>query len=186
MSAMKTPSLYGKYGLPTGKLIFLFIAVSLAWTSCQDTRIDFSAEVKPIFNQKCIHCHGGVKENGGFSLITRDLALRVNDSGNPAILPGDADNSELIKRVMHANPEERMPYEEEPLEEEEIEILKRWIDQGANWDLHWAYKPVSKPRVEIATLKSSVIDNAENRSGNGMVDLFHSKEIGRRRTNHVL
>ena len=61
--------------------------------------VDFSTDVKPIINKKCITCHGGVKAKAGFSLLFRDLALQKTESGKSAIIPGDPKGSELIRRI---------------------------------------------------------------------------------------
>ncbi|MDE3251960.1 MAG: DUF1553 domain-containing protein [Bacteroidota bacterium] len=110
-------------------------------------KVDYSTEVKPILNKKCITCHGGVKRQSGFSLLFRTDALAINKSGKPAIIPGDPDHSEMIRRLTLKDPEERMPYKHPPLTKEEIETLTRWIRQGAEWGNHWAYVPVAKPDV---------------------------------------
>ena len=109
--------------------------------------IDYNAQVKPILNQKCISCHGGVKKKGGFSLLFREEALSPTESGKPAILPGDAANSEMIKRLHSTDPEERMPYQEESLTKEETRILTQWIDEGAAFETHWSYLPVKEPKI---------------------------------------
>src|ERR1051325_5386995 len=75
--------------------------------SSHQSAVDFNAQVKPIFNKKCITCHGGVRRKSGFSLLFRSEAVAVNKSGKPAIIPGDPDGSELIKRVSSNDPEER-------------------------------------------------------------------------------
>jgi len=119
--------------------------------SSHQSAVDFNAQVKPIFNKKCITCHGGVRRKSGFSLLFRTDALAKNKSGKPAIIPGDPEHSEMIRRLTLNDPDERMPYKHEPLSEEEINILKRWIKQGAKWGDHWAYvavKPVDVPRVK--------------------------------------
>lgn len=109
--------------------------------------MDFSREVKPILNKHCISCHGGVKKNGGFSVLFEEEALAATESGRPAIIPGDARHSEFIRRLTSDDPDERMPYNAAPLAKKEIDILKRWVKQGAKWGQHWAY---SLPeRVEI-------------------------------------
>ncbi|MFN4256483.1 MAG: DUF1553 domain-containing protein [Saprospiraceae bacterium] len=110
-------------------------------------RVDFQAEVKPLLNKKCMACHGGVKQAGGFSLLTREEALKPTDSGKPAIVPGDPAASEFIRRLTCADPEERMPYRKEPLVQAEVDLLARWVAQGADWGQHWAYSPVRQPVV---------------------------------------
>ena len=119
--------------------------------SSHQSAVNFNTLVKPIFNKKCITCHGGVRRKSGFSLLFRVDALAKNKSGKPAIIPGDPDHSEMIRRLTINDPDERMPYKHEPLSREEISILKRWIKQGAKWGDHWAYvavKPVDVPRVK--------------------------------------
>lgn len=109
--------------------------------------IDFNTEVKPLINKKCISCHGGVKRQSGFSLLFRQDALAKNKSGQVAIIPGDAENSEMIKRLYLTDLEERMPYKHPPLSKDEIGILKKWINQGAKWGDHWAYVPVDETPI---------------------------------------
>ena len=110
-------------------------------------QVDFNAEVKPLINKKCISCHGGVKRQSGFSLLFRQEALAVNKSGKVAIIPGDAENSEMIKRLYLTDPEERMPYKHPPLSKDEISILKKWINEGAKWGDHWAYVAVEETPI---------------------------------------
>ena len=133
------------------KTIFLIIAAVLlclaGWSLLHQDDIDYNTEVKPILNAHCISCHGGVKQNGGFSLLFEDQAKGNTKSGVPAIVPGHPSKSEMIRRLVSKDPEERMPYEKDPLKKEEIRILKKWIKQGAKWDTHWAYVPVQK--IEI-------------------------------------
>ncbi len=78
-------------------------------------------------------------------------ALGNTESGHPAIIPGDPDNSEMIKRLTAHDPEERMPYKEEPLSDDEIDILRRWVKQGAEWGEHWVYVPVKPVPVPQST-----------------------------------
>ncbi|QBQ39924.1 DUF1553 domain-containing protein [Sphingobacterium psychroaquaticum] len=104
-----------------------------------ETPVDFSADVKPILNKHCISCHGGVKKSGGFSLLFENEAFAKAESGKPAIIKGDAEHSEFYKRLLSDDPELRMPYNAPALAPEEIDILKRWIDEGAKWGEHWAY-----------------------------------------------
>lgn len=143
--------------------IILFLLAIAVCAGCyfmgSDKQIDFSADVKPIINKKCIICHGGVRAKLGFSLLFHDQALAKTESGKPAIIPGDPEHSELIRRISVHDPEERMPYKHEPLSKEEIDIFKRWIKQGAKWGDHWAYLPVKEtpvPEVEDAWIKNDI------------------------------
>ena len=78
---------------------FLAAAVLLLIAFTRDDTVDFSSDVKPILNKKCIACHGGVKAKAGFSVLFREDALANTESGRPAIIPGDPSNSEMIRRV---------------------------------------------------------------------------------------
>ncbi|NAS14387.1 PSD1 and planctomycete cytochrome C domain-containing protein [Poritiphilus flavus] len=120
--------------------VLLILAIILLWNFLKPSDpVDFSAEIKPIFNKHCISCHGGVKKNGGLSLLFEEDALGPMDSGKAAIVPGEPGASELIRRIKAHDPELRMPYEKPRLKDDEIELLSRWIDQGAPWGKHWAY-----------------------------------------------
>lgn len=112
--------------------------------------VDFNAEIRPILNDRCITCHGGVRQAGGFSVLFREEALDTTEAGVYAIVPGDPDASELLRRVTHPDADERMPPEGPPLADDEVAALRRWIEQGAEWADHWAYvapQPQALPDV---------------------------------------
>ena len=120
-------------------------------------KIDFNTEVKPIFNKRCISCHGGVKRQGGFSVLFRSDALSDTESGKPAIVPGHPEKSEMIRRLNLSDPEERMPYKHEALSKTDINTLTEWVKQGAKWGDHWAYLPV-KP-IDIPAISNDWIQS---------------------------
>ncbi len=126
--------------LISGFLVFLL-------TNCSDQKVDFNAEIRPILNENCMACHGGVKQSGGFGLVFRENALGKTSNGVFAIVPGKPDKSEIIRRIKHEDPEMRMPLDADPLSEHEIELLTRWIEQGAEWEDHWAYLPPEEPEI---------------------------------------
>jgi len=120
-----------------------------------ESRVDYNTQVKPILNKNCIVCHGGVKKASGFSLLFKHEALAPAKSGKLAIVPGDADASEMIRRLTLTDPDERMPLDHPALSTDEIKTLRNWIDQGAEWGNHWAYQRVEKPGLpQIGTLWS--------------------------------
>ena len=157
------------------KLTFITFAIAsmiVFITGCNREKVDFSSEVKPILNKRCISCHGGVKKNGGFSVLFRYEAIDTTDSGKPSIVPGHPELSEVVRRINSSDPEVRMPYKEEPLTKEEIEILTRWIDEGAEWGEHWAYqspKPVEVPK-DNALLSS--LETPEDEWAKNDIDYF--------------
>ena len=135
--------------IPKTFWVIFVLASFVFFAACMLTskKVDYNTEVKPIFNKSCITCHGGVKRQGGFSLLFRTDALAKNKSGKPAIIPGNPDSSELIKRLTLKDPEERMPYKHPTLSQKEITTLKNWIKEGAIWGDHWAYVPVAEVSI---------------------------------------
>jgi len=134
-------------------LIIVAIAAGIGifvYTTRRQT-IDYNTQVKPIFNKNCITCHGGVRRKAGFSLLFRSEALANTESGKPAIIPGDPEHSEMIRRLTLKDPEERMPYKHEPLAASDIDILRKWVKQGAQWGNHWAYVAVQPTTVPAET-----------------------------------
>tara|TARA_R110002049_G_scaffold37208_1_gene117448 strand:- start:14682 stop:17222 length:2541 start_codon:yes stop_codon:yes gene_type:complete len=80
-------------------------------------------------------------------LVFRENALAKTINGKFGIVPGNPEASEMIARITHKDPEMRMPLEREPLSEEEIHTIKKWIEQGAEWEEHWAYLKPEEPKV---------------------------------------
>lgn len=152
--------------------------------SCQESeRVDFSTQIKPILNNNCITCHGGVKKNAGFSLLFEEEAFAKTESGKPAIIPGDAAGSELIQRLHEDDPELRMPYEKPKLSDEEIELLTRWIDQGAEWGEHWAYSLPESVEVPNISAEASIVPEPspaflKNSIDNFVLARLESKRLG--------
>src|SRR6218665_1728985 len=135
----------------------LLVAALMSYSFFPSEKADFSADVKPILNGKCISCPGGVKAKGGFSLLFQEEAMGKTESGKPSIIPGAPDGSEFIRRLTTKDPEERMPYKHEPLSKGEISILKRWIKQGAKWGEHWAYVPVKEEKAPAEADKPTLL-----------------------------
>jgi hypothetical protein len=161
-----------KYKIQRNSLVdFLFkgllLVVLLFLGSCnklgkEEVLISFNRDVRPILNDKCLRCHGGVKANGGFSMLFEEEAFGKTQSGKKAIVRGNHKKSELFKRLVHKDPDIRMPLEANPLSANQIEIIKNWIDQGAKWEKHWAYIPpnesVIPPEVNDQNWSKNVID----------------------------
>lgn len=116
-------------------------------TRGEEKPLDFARHVQPILAAKCMKCHGPGEGKSGLAFDTRDRALAIAESGAAAIIPGKPDESEVIHRISTNDESTRMPPEGKPLTESEVNILKRWIAEGANWSKHWAYRPLSKPPV---------------------------------------
>src|SRR5918994_2916669 len=94
--------------------------------------IDFAADVQPILERSCARCHARGRTRGGFSIESREMLLKGGDNG-PAIVLGRSDESELVALVAGLDPENVMPQKGSRLTDEQIGILRAWIDQGASW-----------------------------------------------------
>ena len=147
-------------------VVLVVILIGLATVSVmffkKEQKIDFNAQIRPILNKNCITCHGGVKQNGGFSVLFREEALGNTESGKPAIIPGDPEHSEFIRRITTHDTEERMPLEKNPLSQDEIDLLRTWVKQGAVWDEHWAFKKPLLPEVPEVNDSHQRINEIDN------------------------
>src|SRR5690606_2788383 len=108
--------------------------------------VDFAREVRPILSDRCFACHGpdAAKREAGLRLDVRDVAVRALASGRTAIVPGKPDQSELLRRLTAHDLDERMPPAARKLtvSAAEIAVLRRWIEGGAEYTMHWSFVPV--------------------------------------------
>ncbi len=133
-------------------LLFFFCSLSEpGWTA--EKPVNFRKEIQPIFAAHCLKCHGPDVETqeGGLRLDDRASAISELDSGDHAIIPEKPNQSMLLERVMSDDTSEVMPPPEsgKKLSEKEINALRRWIKEGANYSRHWAF--VKPERVPLPT-----------------------------------
>jgi hypothetical protein len=157
MKAMLSGPMFGRQRLQLILAAILAAGGLVVWrySSSMFARdeVHFSSDIRPIFNQNCVQCHGGVRQKNGVSFIYRDGALGVGKSGRRTIVPGDPDASELFARVTSKDPDSRMPYHAAPLTPKQIELLRNWIKQGAKWEDHWSF--VAPKAQALPTVKAS-------------------------------
>jgi hypothetical protein len=133
-----------------------------------DPPIRFGDSIRPIFVRRCIRCHGADQQKGGLRLDRKDRALRGGTSGK-LLVPGKSNESLLIQRVTAEDVDERMPAGADPLPPQEIDLLRRWIDQGAPWPQaeplspetasgHWSFQPIQAPTPPAVRQRSWVRD----------------------------
>ena len=112
--------------------------------SAADSSPSFNRDIRPLLSSRCFECHGPDEK-------TRAADLRFDDREAAlewVIVPGEADESELIARLETDDPEFRMPpadSHKKPLTETEIALLKRWIDAGAEYEQHWSFIAPQRP-----------------------------------------
>ncbi len=123
--------------------------------------VDFQGDVAPIFVRRCLNCHNDGDRRGGLSLQSADVAGTGGESGK-VIEPGDAASSYLLDLLIPTDGVAEMPKDEAPLAATEIDIIRRWIAEGAVWPsdvvlkppLLWSLKPIVRPaipHVDVAT-----------------------------------
>ena len=123
-------------------LLVSLIATVLA-PSARSGDVDFNRDVRPILSDRCFHCHGPDADN-------QDSTFRIDNQENAfadlggyvGIIPGEPDESELVLRIESEDPDAVMPPPDSPrqLSDKDKRILRRWVQQGAVFDQHWAFK----------------------------------------------
>ncbi len=129
--------------------------------------ISYNFHVKPIISDKCYPCHGpdANKRKAGLRLDIEEVAKAelIENPGKFAILSSDVDHSELVRRVFSIDESTMMPPPDAnlTLNEKEKEILKKWVEQGAVYEKHWAFIPPklsSLPKVKDESWIKNEID----------------------------
>ena len=110
--------------------------------------VNFSREIKPIFEASCIKCHGRGRAKGDFQIDSRATLLKGGESG-PALVAGKSAQSLLVELVAGFDPSNAMPKKGTKLTRDQIAVLRAWIDQGAPWDANFTFA-----RAEPANLKT--------------------------------
>ncbi len=137
------------------KLLWFSIVAFLCNVSfALEDSIDFNKHIRPLLAKHCYACHGADTAESNLRLDLRDSATAESDSGARAIVPGKSDDSELIRRITSQDDSDRMPPEGEPLSPESIELLKKWIDEGAEYRKHWAFQTIQQVDVPTTSNKS--------------------------------
>ncbi len=112
-------------------------------------KLSFNRDIRPILSDNCFRCHGpdeGTRE-AGLRLDRREHAVRAGDSGKSAIVPNAVADSEALRRIVSPDADLRMPPPSsgKTLTPAQIELLRRWVAEGAEYEGHWAFEPVQRP-----------------------------------------
>ncbi|UUO05521.1 PSD1 and planctomycete cytochrome C domain-containing protein [Blastopirellula sp. J2-11] len=139
--------------------MILGVMISLSWihSSRAEEEVDFGADIRPLLSNNCYACHGPDEEHrsGGFRLDLEGSAYGEADSGEHPIVPGDVDASEIMARILSTDPDVQMPPPDsnKSLKPAEIAKIRQWVADGAKYELHWSFQPLTKP--EPPTVKQT-------------------------------
>ncbi len=150
-------------------LVFVAALVFSAWPSGlvageNSIKVDFARDIRPLLSDNCFACHGpdSKKRKADLRLDTREGAFADLD-GTTAIVHGKPNDSELVSRIITDDEDDLMPPPDsgKTLDDSQKALLQRWIAEGAQYDLHWAYKPITRPMPPSVKRGSFVINDID-------------------------
>ena len=151
-------------GMPENNEIDRFLNAKIAavrgqLTAVPEGGVRFHREVLPILEKHCFSCHQGEKTKGGLALHDRAAALKGGRSDGPAVVPGSPEESALIARVTSEWDDEIMPPKGDPLKEDEVGVLRKWIAEGASWpELDVDFVELTEPAPDLVFLRRLFLD----------------------------
>lgn len=127
------------------------VAVALLSSSLWAEEVNYNRDIRPILSDKCFYCHG--PDDGH-----READLRLDEEAaahDSAIVAGKPGESELIARILSSDPDEQMPPVDagKTLSSDEIDLLRRWVEQGGKYEGHWSF--IAPTRPELPTVQQS-------------------------------
>jgi hypothetical protein len=149
--------------------ITFLVLVAGAAVARGEERIDFQRDIAPILEERCWYCHGEEEQESGLRLDRRVGMLRGGDYGEAAVVPGQPDKSFLVEVIRHVDPDLQMPPDEDKLPDREIDLIVRWIAEGAVWpgqmealkeqkSDHWSFQPIVRPAIPDAVRGTNPVD----------------------------
>ena len=148
----------------------LSCAVFAGIAHAEPPRVSFNEEIQPILSENCFNCHGRDegRRKSGLRLDERAVATRPAESGETAIVPGRPEKSEMVRRLLSSDADEKMPPAKlhKTITPAQIETIQRWIAQGAEYEPHWAFIAPVKP---VLSAQSSVL----SQRGSGKLSTGH-------------
>ncbi|MCX7408372.1 MAG: DUF1549 domain-containing protein [Planctomycetales bacterium] len=132
----------------TLSIALFLLAGTFGWA---DERVQFNRDIQPVLAEHCTLCHGvdAAGRQSGLRLDLRDSALQGGESGTAAIVPGHPEQSELIRRITSTDADVVMPppRHKKPLSAKQIDVLTRWIKEGAHYESHWSFTAPLKAKL---------------------------------------
>ncbi len=137
--------------------------------------VDFGKDVQPIFEAKCVKCHGIEKQKSEYRLDVKSVALTGGENHAPNIVPGKSADSRLVHFIAGLDPDMKMPPKDGALTAEEIGLVRRWIDDGAKWPESASAKVVDKK--DWWSLKPMVPTGKRKAESGNLIDAFISEKL---------
>jgi len=136
--------------------LFLYTSLNIFYLTqiSAANKIDFARDIQPIFAAHCTQCHGPDKQNSGLNL-TDSVSIQAKlKSGKRAIVRSQPSQSEILRRLTTNDTDELMPPPDkgQKLSAQDIAKIRQWIAEGAEWSVHWAYRPLQE---EVPFVKNS-------------------------------
>jgi len=160
---MNFRSLLGFFAFGLDAVLVLTCTFAIGQEPAAPDKIDFDRDIRPILSEHCYACHGPDenKLKAGLRLDRRESAFTARDSGEIPVVAGKLGESQLIQRIRTIDPNEIMPPPDEgkPLTENEVALLSRWIEQGAEWTEHWSLEKIRSPSVPVSNLATGKVAN---------------------------
>ncbi|MEP7365794.1 MAG: DUF1553 domain-containing protein [Acidobacteriota bacterium] len=133
------------------RAVLLFLCVLATGASAAERAVEFNRDVRPILSENCFTCHAADAKAKNIPLrLDQEAAAKADlGGGRHAIVEGDPNASELIRRITSENKAKRMPpvFTGHTLSPKEIETIRVWIASGAKWEKHWAFIPPKRPAL---------------------------------------
>ncbi len=129
--------------------VIAFVCGNLALAGGPAGKVDFTTQIRPLLSDRCFKCHGpdSNAREAELRLDIRKGVFEPREDGQAVVVPGKPEESPLYQRIVTQDEDLRMPPAEggKPLSRAEAELIRRWIEQGAPWQDHWAFVPPKRP-----------------------------------------
>ncbi len=139
--------------------------VPAVWATAAESKLDYTRDVRPILADNCLRCHGNDPSHREAELRLDQFAAGDNFRGaEDVIIPGDPDASELVARILSDDPDAHMPPADsgKVLKPEQIETLRRWIAEGAEYKPHWSFVAPQRLEIPAAAEGDRVVNAIDN------------------------
>jgi cytochrome c553 len=142
------------------RILPILVLLATARFAAGQQTIDFEKTIRPILQKHCSECHGAKTQKSGLRLDARHGFIKGGDSG-PVVVAGKNTESELVRRIVSTSSDDKMPPEGPAVGPDEITLIQRWIDAGAEWPetdydreaaidprlRHWSFQPLQPVAV---------------------------------------